>query len=442
MASRYCISGWILFSATLFLLSSASQSASQTSQGANTGPLWKLDIAKMGYKAPEDTALDNQELGAVLGIEPICFLGDGIVVVSFVTREAPVAPPNRGQTDESLPYRLHGIFIDTKTGAVHNTMEWPTASVRSRILAVPGEKFAVLTPDQLLLYSSAFGLISKLEIPLGREAIKDRWDATTSPAGNFLLLSYEPATEEKRFSGLPYSVYVAQLDTLEMRLMWVDLDKLQVVERWSTTEKSAGGFMWPEDISDDGTVQIQSSTLSNNRNSLPLVKIGRPPNGPWSLMCSRWASSCGAGRFVNDETILRMSVTGQDKNVRLWIGLLSITGKLLFEQTFPEGEIEREGFSITSAQRAVAISSNGSRFALGLVKVKRGNRSLDIGGRSWLNRIIVYDLLARRWIYSLDAKTQHFSSISGMALSRTGSMLGLIDQRGILQVYLLPDSSN
>jgi hypothetical protein len=389
----------------------------------------------MGYIPPQ-YSLDNQEIGSGLGIEPICFLGNGVVVVSYVTREAPVALPRRGQTDESLPYRLRAIFIDTKTGTVSKTMEWPTASGRSRILAAPGEKFAVLTPDQMLLYSADFALLNKLEIPLSRESVKDGWHAVTSPGGKYLLLGYEPATEEKRLkrsTELPFSVYIKQLETLEVRLIWVDLDTMKIVENWTATERSSGGFLWPEKISDQGLVQIESSM--RNRNGIPLylpiVKIGRPPNGPWQLMCTPSDSFCGPGQFINDGTVIRSRLSGGDKNVQTWIGLVSTNGKLLFEQSFPKGEVPRDG---------IPVSSDGRRFALGLMKIKGGNSFLDIAGHASMSRIMVYDLAAHQWVYSLDAKAQNIKDVSGMALSQDGSLLGEINQDGVLEVYRVPEA--
>ena len=268
------------------------------------------------------------------------FLGDDMIVISFVTREAPVALPRRSQTDESLPFRLHAVFIDTRTGRVQTTREWPTPSVRSRVLAAPGRKFVVLTPDQLLLYSPELDLLGKLDIPLGRESVKDHWHAGPSPGGRYLLLEYEPETDEKRFAGLPASAY----ETLESEehIEWINLENLDVVERWTT--KICVHCTWPGPISDEG--MMQNYRLSDSKDEAPpnstIVNIGRPPNGPWHLMCSSSDSHCGPGQFVNNEAILRMQLTGQDKNVKLWIGLISIRGELLFQQTFPKGEIQRE----------------------------------------------------------------------------------------------------
>lgn len=419
-----------------------SRAATQKRTASSALPEWRLNVRTLGYIPPQLGHVE-QEGWSQLSIESICFLERDAVVVSFVTREAPAALPRRGQTGESMQFRLHALFIDTKTGRVQTTREWPTASVRSRVLAAPGGKFVVLTPDQLLLYSADLSLMNKLDVSMGRESVKNDWHATISPGGRNLLLSYEPETDEGRFAGLSPSDYEAQLQELEIRLEWIDLDKLQTVERWSTTEKSSGGFGSPDVISDEGLVQ---RTKRGNGIDAPLyswvVSIGRIPNGPWHLMCSPADSFCGPGQFVNDKTVLRTWV-GVDNGTRLWVGLLSTTGELLFQQTFSKGEVpdtrtsEEEGL-----ETGFVFSASGQKFALALAKIKGANRFLDIGGHASIDRIRVFDVPSRQWIYTLDAKAQYPKSISGMALSPDGSLLGLINQDGVLEMYRVPEPPN
>src|ERR1019366_5139147 len=142
------------------------------------------------------------------------------------------------------------------------------------------------------------------------------------------------------------------------------LDNLQIVELWTTTERSTGGFSWPRTISDAGSVQRTKS--GNNSN---IIDIGKPPNGPWRLMCSPSNSFCGPGQFVGSDTVIRTRLSGQDKNVQLWIGLLNTSGELLFQQTFPKGEVPREP-SLLNLEKGIPVSSDGRRLALGLLKVK------------------------------------------------------------------------
>jgi hypothetical protein len=74
------------------------------------------------------------------------------------------------------------------------------------------------------------------------------------------------------------------------------------------------------------------------------------------------------------------------------------------------------------------------------MKIKGGNSFLDIAGHASMSRIMVYDLAAHQWVYSLDAKAQNIKDVSGMALSQDGSLLGEINQDGVLEVYRVPEA--
>ena len=58
----------------------------------------------------------SDNLGWSLQLDPICFSANDTVVVTFVTREAPAGLPRRGETAPTLPFRLHALFVDTKSG--------------------------------------------------------------------------------------------------------------------------------------------------------------------------------------------------------------------------------------------------------------------------------------------------------------------------------------
>jgi hypothetical protein len=367
-----------------------------------------------------------------LYIEPIYFLTATKAVVTFVTRESPATLPRRGQDDEKLPFRLHALFIDMVAGSVVASLEWPTSSVRSRVLAIPGGNFVVLTPDQLLLYSSEMNYVKRLELPLNREAIKNDWYAYPSPGGKYLLFGYEPATEEKRLAGVPVELLGKQ--EIEHRFEWIGLENLQVVQSWAVKNWPD---VYPMAISDEG--MAQDWTYDNGS----IATVGMLPNGPWRRLVSPLDSHQELlGRFINNETILDMRyMGGQDKNVQVWMGLVNTRGELLFQETFSKGEVPYEGTrSIGEAtQTGVVFSAGGQRFALALAKIKGGNTTLDIGGHVSLDRIMVCDVPSLRWIHTLDAKAQKIKSISGMALSPDGSLLSLVNQDKVLQIYRVSD---
>jgi hypothetical protein len=116
-------------------------------KAANPGPVWKLDARALGIAAPTPR---TENAGKALYIDPVCFLDNETVVVTFVTREAVTELPRRGESQPSLPFRLHALFTDTKTAQVRTTREWPTAHPHSRVLGGKGGRFIVLTPDRLI----------------------------------------------------------------------------------------------------------------------------------------------------------------------------------------------------------------------------------------------------------------------------------------------------
>lgn len=196
---------------------------------------------------------------------------------------------------------------------------------------------------------------------------------------------------------------------------WVDTESLQVLQTWT-----GSGFskQLPGSISDNGMA------LAGGSGGL---KIGRP-DGPWHPLCSLSEVYCGAGPFVNNESVLSMRLQGPEQ----WkMNLMNTNGELLFEQNFPRGEL----FS-APARRA----ADGRRFALTFYKGKGGSSFLDVAPRYSLKRIMVYDVPTRQWVCALDAKKQGIKGTSGLALSPDGTLLALINQDRILEVYRLPDT--
>ena len=383
-------------------------------------PGWQVDIRALGYQAPQGPV---EEFGIDLGIDPISFLADQQVVVTFVTEEFSGRVEHRDSTStgDSEAYRIHAIFINATNGHVVNTLEWSSSSVRARVLSVSSEKFAVLTPGRLLLYSSDFRFIKRLDLPLAQESANDTWSASVSPAGRFLLLTYEPALENKQF--------LDQTHEVEIRCEWIDLENLVLVQHWSTAIDGSH----PQFISDEGIVEIENRSDGKDGDSTnrKVLSIGTAPNGPWRIVCSSLASSyCSMGPFVNNTALFTTRFLGHStEDRRLWLGVVDTSGRLLFQDILPKKDMLRG---------PIERSSDGQRFAVAFLNGKGGNVFFDVGPHYTADRIMIFDMASRRWIYELDAKKQKVVSISGMALSADGTQLGLIDQNGILNVYSIP----
>jgi hypothetical protein len=378
-------------------------------------------VGALGY-TPEPLPLENY---GQIGIDPISFLSSATVVVTFITRVAPVALPRHDKPDESLPYRLHALFVDTKTGKQLAARDWPTSSPRSRVVPTTGHNFVVLTPDRLLLYSPDLSLLGQLDVPWGHEAIKDQWEVARSPGGKYILISYEPESDERRLAELPPAA--RHMEPIEVRFEWIDLENLHVVDRWST--KECVDCFWTVGISDDGMVQRWNNVPGGTPFNSKIVEIGKPPDGPWRDMCPYYQPYCRPGKFVSNGSIL---ATEQSKGLET-IWLLSTNGELLFHETFRETETL---FALHHA--GWEASADGNRFAVAVMKIKGASAFFDIGGRAYLDRVLVFDIASRQWIYMLDARKRKIADISGMALSPDGLHLALITQGGILEIYPVP----
>jgi hypothetical protein len=325
------------------------------------------------------------------------FAATDLVVVTFVTREGSDALPRRGQSDTSLPFRLHALFIEAKTGQVTAKRQWPTASDRSGIIPTTGDNFLVVTPDRVMLYSPNLDLVRELDVSLSRDAALDNWGVQTShPSGKYLFIGYGLTGSGLHGGG-------SADENLGRKL--VDVRNLEVLRVWTERGRSASHYL---SMADDGTWLVGQK----------IGKIG----GPLDWLCLP-CKPCGNLMFLNNQTLFSWDLYLK------WIALRGSKGNLLLEQHFLRGEVFRD----------VVHSADGCRFAIALDKGKGGSTVLDIGPHYSLNRIIVYDLAARQWIYTLDAKKLGMKHVSGLALSPDGSLLALINEDGILEAYHLPD---
>ncbi len=119
------------------------------------------------------------------------------------------------------------------------------------------------------------------------------------------------------------------------------------------------------------------------------------------------------------------------------MGLVSTSGETIFQETFPKREAPGHSASIPEIPR----STDGRRFVVGYYKTRGGIAAIDIAGQTTIERLMVFDLPNRHWIYTLDAKKRKIENVSGMALSPDGSLLALITQDGVLQLYRIPETS-
>jgi hypothetical protein len=334
------------------------------------------------------------------------------IVVSYVSHILSDRLSRRDEPNLS-GFRLHALFISARTGQIQSTLEWPTPSLRSGIIPAAQGNFLVVTPEKFMLYSSGLQLLKELEIPVAREAFKDDWELLRSPSGKFLLIDYEVASSDK-------------LPCFEVRDRLIDAENLQIIQAWSQFGRvdwkpRPGPCLAPtdhpevrfwSDVSDDGALLTTDGT-------------GAPAIGhvdsPFHVLCSHSDPNCGKGFLVNNQTVLVWPLFNQNRHITL----ISMSGEMLPIQDLGNKE----------TLRSMARSDGGQRFALSVERSKGGSELLGIATEWYEDRIMVYDLPSHKMIYTLDAKKQAITKISELALSPDGTLLALIDQNGILQVF-------
>lgn len=373
-------------------------------------PLWTLDVRALGYGALKWHR--DEMIGMPVDVGPLSFATGQDLAVTFVTREAPTGLPRRDSPSENLPYRLHGLFIDAKSGGLRATREWPTASERAGVIPVTRGNFLVLTPDKLILYSPEFQPLNELNILLSSRAHEEWWHINRSPNGKYLLVSY---AEDSRYYGF----------------QWIRLDDLKVLHSWKEDSKEN---LWKgkEDLNvlggDHGPIYDDEMVIPF-RDFFLMRKL----DGPWRLVRFARPVPLGWGfGFLNDQVLVSARQGSEWGDWKGSVALLRRDGEVMFERQLSDRELFTR----------LAPSDGGRRFAVATEEANGGSRVLDIAAHTPLKRIIVYDLPSHQWVDTLDARKQGIKKISGLALSPDGSLLGLIDQDGILELYRVSDASS
>lgn len=325
-------------------------------------------------------------------------MGHGNVAITFITRTAPESLPRRGDTT-SLPLSLNALFLYSTAGTVETKLDWPTASDRSRITPVQGGGFVVVTPDLLIRYSPEFKRLKELPLYLSREAELVSFTLGASPAGKYMLISYE----------LP--------NGLQERHKVIDLLNLRIVEQWEFLDLDR---RWVAGISDQG--------MSINGVWGGASSLGVPGSIPTDSPCPSTNPGCLRGTFVNDDTLFSWAPPNRSRGRGPELRLMRTNARVVLIQELPLGEVIHPFYPVVG----------GGRFALAIYKGHGGSESFDIAPHFILNEIRVYDSQTGQEVDSLDGKSQKIKSISAFALSADGALLGLIDHDGILRVYQLP----
>lgn len=327
---------------------------------------------------------------------PLCFSDHGVLIATFLTQQEVHALARRDQPSDPLPLRLHAAFLDAVSGRVQARRDWYTAHPAGGVIAAGDGNFVVFTPAVVSLYSPSLELVK--DFKLSSEQQSHVWDFHSSPSGKIILVEYHYP---------------------EAKYQWLDTDTLlPQIASWSESLPVLS-------ISDDKEITSFRDTYVRSKSMNvyeALVKSrDRPERTVCRVIAGNGGDSCGEPLILSNELL---SLWSPHK----FIVVPKTGGDALFRASFRDDEW---------LGSRLYPSADGKRFAVTISAHKGGGALLDIGFRSVLKRIVVYDLPSGRVAYTLDAEQQKIKKVSGVVLSPDGFLLA-VQTDGVVEVYQLP----
>src|SRR5580704_1088280 len=386
--------------AIAFCLSSPALAALHHQAGAApkraVTPAWRLDLR---------STIGSVPLGLVVGqghetqLQPhtsLRFLDDATIVITFVIREGEGNPKlsRRDGSDENLPLRLRAVFLDTATGKVTATRDWPSESRYAHIVATHGNgEFVTERGTQLTLYSKDSRELKRLELPPTKET---GWVAHPSPTGNNIVFIAENLITR---SSVPW--------------IWVDTDKLRVLRSWEEIQSGWVG------ISDKWIAMTACVWFHDCE---PYVEV-RGFATDWKSIASASRHQKPHPQFIDDDLLFLLARPTR---------LLRSDGEAVLLDDMPFG-----GCWWGSA----VPSASGRRVAVPSCKLTGKVAALDIGGVEVLEKILLYDAPFHGLAYALDIEGPKIKELTQLAISPDGLTLAVLNDE-FVEVFQLPASAD
>ena len=272
-------------------------------------------------------------------VTSLWFTDNDTIVATFVTHKDEAGNPKLyGREGKSLPLRLRAVFLDSASGKITATREWPSESRHAGIVATLGGKFVTQTGNELMLYSSDLEKLKTLSLPPSPSQFE--WYAIPSSTGKNILLTI--GHEEWMSSW-----------------KWVETDNLELAHSW---EAQPVGTV---SITDD---KIALSTLCAD------FGCEQPPKLEIRGLATDW-SIIGPGRngyifFVNEDELFLPGDPRPDVKPSIPARLIRTNGQTIFTETELSGGSEWWNPPVRS--------SEGKRFVAPGLHFEGAHAALDI----------------------------------------------------------------
>jgi hypothetical protein len=400
-------------------------------QASSDQALWRVDLHSVGYPLG-DSQLQSRR--ALEEFNTIDFFGDGVVAATFVTQQSVPGAQRRDDPNRVRPYMLHAIFLDTLSGKVLNTIEWPADDPNVGIFPRYGGGFLFFSTEHIVLYSAEGKTIKERPLPQLQAVNAGHIGIAESPSGKTLVIRFQQAdaticihidTETLDDSEGPCSI--SRLFSISDSGMAARSDKLYDRPESSPVQPEVVGEVEKSQLDLFGSIQIQEHGKSARK-----------------LCDTSGLAGCKVPQFLNNETIVVFD----------WytLGMIGDPETVPTQQPKVQMKLAHHEW-IDIVGRPVRASSNGHRFVVAInlpptdLKGKKAAIHAFLGDvpAAYPSHVDVFDLPLGQWIYSLNTKkngasTHEFQQIWGLALSPSGNKL-VIDSGGIVQAYALPPST-
>ncbi len=147
---------------------------------------WRVDLHPLGYPADDPMLQRRRDLH---DFDTLDFLSETVEVATFLTQE-PAHDLRTRDVSTPAPYTLHAIFLNTASGKILNTLEWPVPDSNAGIFSRYDGSFLFFSTERIVRYSADWQPMKELPLPQLQELHVSLLDISESPSGNVVVIRY------------------------------------------------------------------------------------------------------------------------------------------------------------------------------------------------------------------------------------------------------------